>query len=365
MEGMETTMSTGLERLLAHETNLSDLLAYLTEREPKRWEGIAASAPAEVLREGGAGTRKRADLVLRGPKSEIVGAVEIKLGHHLSTEQRKWYETVFAPEVPLILASLDDTESALEGASDKWVRISLADLVGRWRSSTDAEVATIAAAMHGVLTSWSGTIAAVSEEREVGAAPLDTIGDPFLARVLTRNLQPALLAGGAETVYAGTTSGGGNAILQAWVPLPSAAEGEHVIAEVRWAPRRRVMDLRFGLDFGESSRSSRAAVWARAQQMDDVIRAERFIEHVENLDSKRATLISSKKPSGRPTAKGDWSEIVERGFRRGDATFFNPGFHRDGDTRFEATARIDTSKASGPDVVALLCHALRYLVSAV
>lgn len=48
-------MSTGLERLLAHETNLSDLLAYLTEREPKRWEGIAASAPAEVLREGGAG----------------------------------------------------------------------------------------------------------------------------------------------------------------------------------------------------------------------------------------------------------------------------------------------------------------------
>ncbi|GAA1730533.1 hypothetical protein GCM10009793_29200 [Brachybacterium phenoliresistens] len=48
----------------------------------------------------------------------------------------------------------------------------------------------------------------------------------------------------------------------------------------------------------------------------------------------------------------------------GDGKTFNPGFYRDGDTRFEVSARIDTLRATGPDVVAQLGHALRHLVGA-
>ena len=54
----------------------------------------------------------------------------------------------------------------------------------------------------------------------------------------------------------------------------------------------------------------------------------------------------------------------EPGFERGDGSRHNPGFYRDGDTRFEASLRIDTARATGPDAVALLGHALDYLTEA-
>lgn len=320
-------MSSGLERLLASETNLSDLLAYFTQRDPKRWSGLVRDFPVDVVREGGAGTPKRADVVLNGSDKGTVGAVEVKLGHSLSKQQMAWYEDTLGPEVPLILTSLDSTDTAIDGVGERWVHISLADLVARWTSSADTEVATIATATHRVLDSWSHAIDAVAGRAGEGNAdPLDNIRDPFLARILTRTLKPALLAEGARAAYPGTTSGGGNAILQGWAALPGAPEGEVVIAEVRWSPGRDVMDLRFGLDFGPSGQEARAAVWERAQQMDDAIRADRFIEHLSSTAPNLVGLLSTKKPSGRPAAKGEWTKIIENGFQKGDAKEFNPDF---------------------------------------
>lgn len=79
---------------------------------------------------------------------------------------------------------------------------------------------------------------------------------------------------------------------------------------------------------------------------------------------KRADLVIRARGVGRPAAKGEWGEIVQKGFERGDGSRYNPGFYRDGDTRFEASLRIDTARATGPDVVALLGHALDYLTEA-
>lgn len=179
------------------------------------------------------------------------------------------------------------------------------------------------------------------------SGPRALSSEPLRVGELLQELEPALRARGAEQAISESTTGQG-AILQCWKQLPGAPDGHRAIAEVRWAPACQVMDFRFGLDVGASDRTSRAAVWELAGQLDDVIRTDRFIEHLRQVDPDRADLLSSKISSGRPAPKGDWTEIVERGFQRGDAAYFNPGFLRDGDTRLQAAARIDTARATGP-----------------
>lgn len=223
----------------------------------------------------------------------------------------------------------------------------------------------LAAAAAGVLASWAALITAVSnggDGRE--AQPLASISEPFLGRVLTRALAPAVRSVGAESVHTGVTSGGGNALFQSWRTFPTRPAEHRAIAEVRWQPARQIMDLRFGVDVDGAGYESRDAAWQLATALDSAIRADEFAAHLRAIDPERADLLARARGVGRPAAKGDWGEIVQKGFERGDGSRYNPGFYRDGDTRFEASLRIDTARATGPDVVALLGHALDYLTEA-
>jgi len=354
----------GLGRILASETNVSDLLAYFTEEDPSPWAELVGTSPSRVIREGRASTTKRADLLLVDEAGSTVGAVEVKLGHHLSQEQSDWYTTTFDADVTLLLASLDPVDERVELPDTRWSAILLPDLVGRWVGSSVQEVAVLASAVTSVLAEWSVLITAVSTGVEGRPAePLATITDPFLGRVLTRALKPAVHEAGAGSVYTGVTSGGGNPLLQGWRAFPDSPEGHDAIAEVRWQPERGIMDLRFGVDVTSNGRAEREAAWRLATERDSIIRADSFAAHLREVDPSRADLLVSPVRSGRPSAKGDWWDIVERGVARGDASHYNPGFHRDGDTRFEASVRVDTTRATGPDVVALLDDALTYLTA--
>ncbi|TDP79291.1 hypothetical protein DEU31_1663 [Brachybacterium sp. AG952] len=352
----------GLGRILASETNVSDLLAYFTEEDPSPWVELIGKAPARVIREGRASTAKRADLLLQDESGATVGAVEVKLGHHLSQEQSDWYTTTFEADVPLLLASLDPVDERVELPDPRWSALLLSDLMGRWTGSSVHEVAVLAASVTAILTAWSTQVAAVSTGMGGRAEePLATISDPFLGRVLTRALVPGVRSEGAEAVYTGVTSGGGNPLLAAWRTFRNRPSEHCVIAEVRWQPEHQNMVLRFGVDVDGTGREAREAAWQLATTLDSAIRADEFAAHLHEIDPERAELLVLAKRSGRPTAKGDWGEIVQKGFERGDGSRYNPGFHRDGDTRFEASLRIDTTRATGPDVVALLGHALAYL----
>lgn len=356
----------GLGRILQSETNVSDLLAYFTEEDPSPWTELLGAEPAGVVREGRTRTQNRADLVLTDVEGVAAGAVEVKLGHHLSEDQSDWYSTTFDAEVPLLLTSLDPVDERVELPSPRWSAISLPELVGRWRNSSVREVAVLASAATKVLAEWSTQIASVSTGVDGRSAePIATITDPFLGRVLTRALKPEVLETSADSAYTGVTSGGGNAVLQSWRAFPDRPEGQYATAEVRWKPASQIMDFRFGVDVTPDGRPEREAAWQLATTLDAALRADSFAEHLQGTDPDRAELLLVRKGSGRPSAKGDWAEIVERGFLRGDGSRFNPGFYRDGDTRFEASLRIDTTHATGPDVVALLDHALTYLVERV
>lgn len=352
----------GLGRILASETNVSDLLAYFTEEDPTPWSDLLGALPARAIREGRASTEKRADLLLMDAAGDTIGAVEVKLGHHLSEAQSDWYLSTFAADVPLLLTSLDPEDPHDSALDPQWTVAPLPSLVGRWMESTNSEVAVLAAAATRILESWSALITAVSvgvDGRE--AESLSSISDPFLGRVLTRALKPAVVKAGADRAYPGVTSGGGNALLQSWRAFPQRQEGQNAIAEVRWQPAARKMDFRFGVHVLPDGRAEREAAWHLATTLDEAIRIDSFSDYLRETDPDRAGLLLTDKGSGRPSAKGDWAEIVEKGFERGDASRYNPGFRRDGDTRFEASVRIDTTQATGPDIVALLGHALDYL----
>ena len=355
----------GLGRILASETNVSDLLAYFTEEDPSPWTELLDVAPASVVREGRARTMKRADLQLLDADGETIGAVEVKLGHHLDQEQSDWYLETFDSDVPLLLATLDPDDAGDESPDPRWITTPLPGLVRRWAASSNSEVAVLAAAAAHVLASWAALITAVSAGGDGHEAqPLASISEPFLGRVLTRALVPAVRSAGAEWVYTGVTSGGGNALLQSWRTFPNRPAEHCAIAEVRWQPARQIMDLRFGVDVDDEGNEARDAAWQLATALDSVIRANKFAAHLRTIDPERADLLIRARGAGRPAAKGDWGEIVHKGFERGDGSRYNPGFYRDGDTRFEASLRIDTSLATGPDVVALLGHALDYLAEA-
>lgn len=348
----------GLRRLMASETNISDLLQYLTYRDPAAWSRVVANV-VTAERESRIGSRQRADLILVDVEGNAVAAVEVKLGHSFGEAQSSTYAETFESEVPLLLAGLDVDGAAAGMDEERWTFMRLADLFALWTNSKDVEAAAVASAASRVLEHWTAILASALGPRAEGIA-LSTIEEPFLARILTRALRTQWRERGADRVWADVTSGGGNALLQAFTSIPGEEQGREFIAEVRWNLAKQTMDLRFGLDFPSGSQHERAAIWEVATRMDDVIRADRFIEHLEQDQSELAELVTSR-GSGRPRAKGDWSEIVERGFNRGDAKLFNPGFYRDKDTRLEATARVDLEHAVAEDLADLLRSALSYL----
>lgn len=356
----------GLSRLLATETNVSDLLAFLTERDPSIWSDLLGVVPDSALREGRARTSNRADVQLLDEDEDeaVLAAVEVKLGHHLDGDQKAWYEETFGDETKLFLAALDADSVADAGLGERWTCLDLADLVGRWQHSEDVQAATFSTAMFQVLSAWSKSIAAVTRGHgEEAPAPLAQISQPFLGRVVTRVLREPVCKAGAAKALATVTSGGGNAILMAWLPVKGDDLRCSYIAEVRWKPATEEMALRFGLDYTDDGEEARKAVWQRAQAMTDVIRADRFSDQLAETDPKLAQLLKVK-GSGRPSPKGDWDHVIRNGWSGAAVKGRNPGFWRDRAHRLEASVSIDLSRASGTDVVALLWSALKYLSEA-
>lgn len=348
----------GCRRLLARETNVSDLLQYLTDRDPTPW---AALAPGTVGadREARIGATQSADLILRDIEGTATGGVEVKLGYTFDGAQAEAYEKTLDERIPLLLAGLDTDAVSAGAARERWQFVHLSTLVSTWTSSKDTEAAAVACAAARVLTHWDETTSAVLEIGGHGA-PLAAIQEPFLARVVTRALETRLHERRELRTLADVTLGGGNATLMAFSRIPDERPGREFIGEIRWSIPKQTMVLRLGLDYPRGSREERQAVWDAALRMDDVIAADRFISHVAASTPVIARTLSSK-GAGRPRRKGNWNDIIEKGFESGDAKNYNPGFHRDRDTRFEAMAQVDLSQASGVVVESLLTLGLDYL----
>lgn len=370
MSDFKSTQLRGLERVVARETNISDLLQFLTDLDPEPWRGLVGFAPVDIDREFSltrVGSSRKlkgtADIVLvddEGTKT----LVELKLGHAFSDDQRMRYES--SSEGQLLLAGLAGDEHLVRD-STRWTFMNLATIFGAWESSSDPAARGLAMQATGILKSWDEMIAGVFEISD-SPRTLDSIHHKFLARVVSRQIVDRLMQLG-WLGYAGVTSGGGLAIAQAWAPVGGDRD-RCLIVEARWWEGMSGGELRIGVDYSlPESRAARVEAWGLTTSMSDAINVSALRGHLESSNTDLARLLTIS-GSGRPNSNCDWNEVVRRGFKssnnpdgvEGNRRSIRPDFRGDGTQRFEALSPLDFTLATAADLVALMDLSLRYLV---
>lgn len=362
--------SRGLGRLLAQETNVSDLIQFLSDRDPSPWVNFVGFIPDDATRE--ATSVNHADLLLTSESNTAV--VEVKLGHLMTVKQQEKYEAL-ASHPDLYLAALSADEVRLESDSGRWRFLSLSDLVGGWEEVSDEPARLLASEAAGVLRRWDQMISGVFNTRSAdGWTSLSALHQKFLARVVTRRVAQDLRARG-RLAWASVTSGGGLPLVQGWTPVRGESNDRTFIAEIRWWEAKPGGELRFGVDFdprpGQTEDEEvRRAAYELARSMEADIDYAGLKGQVARKRPDLAELLRREKPS-RPKAKGDWEGVIVHGFtgsplqdgRPNNRRRTSPAFYRDGALRFQAIAEVDFDRASARDLTDLVDFTLTYLLS--
>lgn len=361
----------GLQRVLAREVHVSDLLQHLTDLDPAPWEVFLGWVPRTADRERKLATLRSerrvkgtVDLLLSDGDEEV--AIEVKVGHRFSPDQRERYESSSTGR--LVLAGLAADESLVR-AAPRWEFLKLDEVFEAWASSSHQEAAVLGRAAAAVLREWDSSIAAVFGAGEE-SRPLDSIKQKFLAIVVARRIADEL-AQRVRYVHAGVTSGGGLAIVQAWEPVNDDPD-RCVIAELRWHGNLRAEELRLGVDYSlAESRTARTEAWVLAKAIDESIRIDALRQYLAQAHPRLDKLLL-RSDAGRGPANDDvWQHVIERGFKGKDNPYGveggrlqnNPGFVGDGTQRFEAVSKIDYSAATASDLTELIDVSLHYLKS--
>ncbi|MEV8454004.1 hypothetical protein AB0467_17150 [Streptomyces sp. NPDC052095] len=360
----------GMGRILAQETNISDLIQLLSDRDPTPWADLTGFVPKDVTREARAANH--ADLLLTSSARSSV--VEVKLGHLMGVDQQEKYESLDS-QPDLFLAALSSDAVRLEGNSGRWSFLSLSDVVSRWEDSSDEFARLLATEAASVLRSWDNVVSGVFSNRSSASwMPLSALDQKFLGRVVTRRIARDLWERGRLS-HAGVTSGGGLPIVQGWTPARGEGRDRTFIAEIRWQEDKPGGALRFGVDF--EARPGRAedeevrrAAYNLARSMDADIEYTSLKSHLVTKRPELAELLRRDRPS-RPHAKGDWEEVIANGFKgaplsngkTNNRTRTTPDFYGDGALRFQAIADVDFEQASATEATELIDATLDYLAS--
>lgn len=360
----------GLQRVLAREVAVSDLLQHLTDLDPQPWETLLGFVPVDARRESKLARlstdRKivgSIDLLLLRPDGQEV-AIELKVGHEFSADQQHRYEK--STDGQLVLAGLA-SDSFLAQTRPRWRFLNLSSIFRGWVDSPILEASVFASAIAEVFEGWDAAITAVfrvdSEQQ-----PLAAIRHRFLATVVARRISDILQRRGIRT-WSGVTSGsGGLAMVQASVDI-HGDEQRRLMAEVRW----RSMDsgdLRLGVDYCiPESRQARAQAWALATAMDDAIRISSFRDYLAGSSPGLDALLTTSDAGRKPSNEDNWRPVIEYGFKSntnadglsGGRRRYPPGFLGDRTQRFQASSGIDFSTATANDLVSLLQTGLHYL----
>ncbi len=353
---------------MAREANVSDLIQFLSDREPSAWVDLVGFIPTSVARE--ALEANHADLLLTTDSQAAV--IEVKLGHLMSPDQQEQYEAL--PSRPdLYLAALSSDEIRLQADSNRWKFLSLTDLVSRWEQVDDELARLVAREAARILRAWDQMVSGVFDHRSVETwMPLSVLNQKFLARVVTRRIAKDLRDKG-RLACAGVTSGGGLPLIQGWTPIRGEGEDRAFMAEVRWWETKPGGQLRFGIDFDprpgqKEDEEVRRAAYDLARSMDADIDYTSLSAHLSKARPGLADVMRRVKAS-QPKAKGDWEQVIVRGFegavlpsgKRNNRRLTSPDFFGDGALRFQAVADIDFERASAQDVADLIDSTLEYL----
>ncbi|MFW0771803.1 hypothetical protein ACLRGI_01370 [Paenarthrobacter nitroguajacolicus] len=258
-----------------------------------------------------------ADLLLTAEDGRIA-AVEVKLGHVMSSRQQENYEEL-PGDVNLYLAALDlDGQRLDPDLTRRWHFLSLTQIFAAWTDVEDEVSRGLAREAVVILQEWDQQLFGVfAPAGTVGSASLASLTQKFLARVATRRFAVDLRSRG-RLAFAGVTSGGGLPLIQAWTPVRNEGNDRCFMAEVRWWGNKPGGELRFGVDFDPrpdepEDEEVRRAAFDLANNMDNHIDFNALKEYLQGVEPRLAGVLSRETKS-RPLAKGDWEQIVRHGF---------------------------------------------------
>jgi hypothetical protein len=369
----------GFARILTTEVHVSNLLQELTDLDERPWQGVIGVLPTSCSRERSLAklrakrrVKGAADLVLESASGDEVAAIEVKVAHTFSKDQRLRYEE--ATDGPLFLLGMD-SDRTLVDHHERWRFHALADVFDAWTASSDPIARALARRATDVLRSWDRGVDAVFHPAE-GAQKLASLHEKFLATLVSRRIEHDLEVLG-RLAWAGHSKGGsGLAQVQAFAPL-NDDENRCLTAEVRWEDGLKSAAFRFGVDFYlDETAAARAEAWALAKSMDAAIRIDPFNDHLVSARPDLAGLVTVGRRDHRGAPDDDlWLPVVERGLmtpsnpngvpsprgRRATRSSMNPGFVGDRTQRFEASGRLDLSQVDATDVRDLIDEGLKHL----
>lgn len=362
--------SRGFERLLLGETQVSDLLQFLSDLDATPWSGLVGFTPVYIERESMA--QNRADLVLTGNSGQRA-IVEMKVGHVFDATQQRRYEHLQG-DMQLYLAALGmDKQRLSADMTDRWDFLDLTTVFEAWTHSEHSVAQVFANQISTIFRSWDELLRAVFHRVDHDGEPLSRIREKSLTRVVTRRIAVDLRERGLLT-YAGVTDGGGLPIVRAWTPIRNEEQDRCFIAEVRWRQNHPVGEFRFGIDFNPrpgfpEDEAVRRDAYELAQTMDSVLYPEALQAYLQSVDPHTADLVQlTQRP--RPKARGNWQDIIQYGFQNVPRTSsrkptrlqIRPEFYGDGALSFQTMTDLDFTRINASDIIELLAATLTYLV---
>lgn len=361
----------GLHRVLARETNISDLLQYLTDEDPHPWLDLGRFRSNHDQSRVQARPRGQSPWCQGHSRPRAQGPCGRRAPYRAETCARVLpgpAQEVRSVNQRPVAARGTRGDATLVRTAKRWEYLSLATNVHAWRNSISGDASSLAVTANAVIESWDEDVSAVFEPPGSSRRrALDSVRHKFIARVVTRQIVDQLTQHDWESA-ATVTSGGGLAIVQAWARI-RGAKHRCLIAEVRWWEGMRGGELRLGVDYWlPETKESRAEAWELATQMDASIRIDALLAHLK-VDNPGLAQLLVRLDSGRKDATCDWKEVVERGFKStsspngvaGNRRNNYPGFAGDGTQRFEAVSPVNFTEASAVDLVDLLEASLIYL----
>lgn len=207
-----------LERLLSRESQISDLIAFLATLDPVPFLA-ALGLPvrqARVRREVRLGNRAgNADLVV-SDEAGPVALLEIKASAAQHSDQFERYATWAKSRTPPVRCYLIALDGESLDAPGGWaVEPSLPQLVRCWQDSSNLHVAWLASAAADIFEGWI-----TQADGKLGCASGPIVGDLVARRIETALLAEDCGPGTGILTLATRQSGGGAAMVLAWLPFP-------------------------------------------------------------------------------------------------------------------------------------------------
>lgn len=151
----------GIQRVLACEVHVSDLLQHSTDLDSKAWESLVGFIPETVGRKrplaklsSDSRIKGTVDLLLSRKGQEKV-AIEVEAGHGFWAYQQERFEK--STKGRLVLAGFH-ADRKLVGSAERREFLTLSDVRRSWVNSPSEEAATLARAAATVIQEWDAAI---------------------------------------------------------------------------------------------------------------------------------------------------------------------------------------------------------------